>query len=532
MGKKITVIEATEKNEVIEEVNLRVCAYCRVSSMHEEQQNSFAAQVAHYTQYINQNPNWILIDIYADEGISGTNKERRSDFLRLINDCECGLIDLVITKSISRFARNTADCIEVVRKLKNLGIGVYFEKENINTLSGESELLLSILSSIAQEEMISLSQNIRWANQRRYSRGEFQVSPSKLTGYDVDPVTKGLVVNKEEAQLIKRIFKEYIGGKGAAKIARLLNEEGIPTITGKVWRGSSVRRMLKNEKYCGDVLMQKTITSNDITFKRKLNRGEQPQYYIKDNHEPIVSREEFELVQRLTEERGLAKGLTEDVKKKTSNRYVLSGKIVCGKCNMTYKRTTQNSGKMCARVAWFCSSAQDSIRRACSNGAIHDDTLQLISINVLKKLYENIDTLLVPFVEILREVNDISNDQDIIECDQQIRALLRQMSALTDLASKGSLTPVLYNRQMTEVGQKIKESKRKRENITRKHYANITILKDTEKIIDCLKSTEGNIDSLEKELVDNIFDKIIVKSRQQVVFRLLNGIELSERIGG
>ena len=531
MAKKVTVIEPTQKNEVIEESSLRVCAYCRVSSMHEEQQNSFSAQVTHYTQYINQNPNWHFVGIYADEGISGTSKEKRTDFMRLINDCECGLIDLVITKSISRFARNTADCIEVVRKLKEMGIGVFFEKENINTLSEESELVLSILSSIAQEEMISLSKNIRWANQRRYSQGKFQIAPKKFMGYDVDPITKKLVVNKKEAELVKRIFKEYIDGKGTATVAKTLNAEGIPTITGTIWWGSTITRMLKNEKYCGDVLMQKTITADEITFKRKINRGEQPKYYIKDDHEPIIPRETFELVQKLLAERCLLKGMTEEVKKKSNNRYPFTSKVICGNCGKVYRRTIQNSSKSYARPAWNCRSGHHTAESPCGNGSIHEDRLTQICIGVLKKLYSNIDTLLIPYADTLKAINQLDNNHEIQDYDLQIQELLKQMNVLAELASKGTISPILFNTQNNELLSKINEYKKKRQQVADKYYANTNNLKDTERIIERLKSTHGFITTLEKELLDDIVDKIIVYSRKRLVFKLINGIELLEEIG-
>lgn len=531
MAKKVTVIEPTQKHEVIEDSQLRVCAYCRVSSMHEQQQNSFAAQVTHYTQYINNNPNWNFVGIYADEGISGTSKEKRTDFIRLINDCECGLIDLVITKSISRFARNTADCIEVVRKLKEMGIGVFFEKENINTLSEESELILSILSSIAQEEMISLSKNIRWANQRRYSQGKFQVAPKKFLGYDVDPISKKLVINEKEAQIVRRIFKEYIEGKGTSVVAKILNAEGIPTITGTIWWGSTITRMLKNEKYCGDVLMQKTITADEITFKRKINRGEQPQYYIKDDHEPIISREVFELAQKLMAENSRAKGMTEEVKKKSNNRYPFTSKMLCGKCGKVYRRTIQNSNTAHSRPAWACMSVYHTVEKTCGNGSIHEDRLIQICIGVLKKLYSNIDTLLIPYADTLKAINQLDNNHEIQLYDLQIQELLKQMNVLAELASKGTINPILFNTQNNEILSKINECKKKRQQVADKHYANTNNLKDTERIIERLKSTHGFISTLEKVLLDDIVDKIIVYSRKRLVFKLINGIELVEEIG-
>ena len=246
--KKIRTIEAP----VLELKRLRVCAYVRVSTDQAEQQESFSAQVQHYTAYINSNPAWSFAGIYSDKAISGKSKEKRPEFMRMIRDAESKKFDLIITKSISRFARNKIDTLETVRKLKSIGIGIYFEKESINTLTAQSELMLSLLSSVAEEELVSMSQNMRWSNQRRFKQGKFSVNTKRFLGYDRDK-EGNLVVNEEQAAIVQRIFNDYLSGLGFLLIAKGLKDDGIRTLTGNVkWAESTVRDILKNEKYVGD----------------------------------------------------------------------------------------------------------------------------------------------------------------------------------------------------------------------------------------------------------------------------------------
>ncbi|MDR3600462.1 MAG: recombinase family protein [Desulfosporosinus sp.] len=240
------------------------------------------------------NPAWNFVGIYADQALSGKNVAKRPEFMRMVNDAENKKFDFIITKSISWFARNTSDCLETVRKLKSIGVGIYFEKGNINTLNTESELMLSILSSVAEEELNSISQNMHWADQRRFKQGKVMINTKRFLGYDKDR-NGNLIINEEQATIVRRIFKDYLSGLGISLIAKGL--DGFKTISGKVkWAESTVRDIIKNEKYIGDALLQKTITKD---FKKKQNKGQVPMYYVKDTHPAIVSREDFENAQKL-----------------------------------------------------------------------------------------------------------------------------------------------------------------------------------------------------------------------------------------
>ena len=277
---------------------LRVAAYCRVSTDSDEQETSYEAQCRHYKAFISENPAWELVGIYADEGITGTSTKRREQFKRMIADCEAGRIDLVVTKSISRFARNTLDCLQYIRHLKALGIAVDFEKEAINTLDAKGEVLISIMASLAQQESQSISQNVRLGIQYRMREGKGRLNTAFFMGYEKDPLTGALVIVPEQAAVVRRVFREYLEGFSPAAIGRRLQADGIPTPKGgSVWYQSTVSSMLENEKYCGDLLLQKYYTVDFLSRKIVRNTGELPQYYVEDDHEPIVPKSVFALVQ-------------------------------------------------------------------------------------------------------------------------------------------------------------------------------------------------------------------------------------------
>lgn len=286
--KRITKI-AENKADLIFKEKLKVAAYCRVSTDSSEQLLSLETQKSHYESYIKANPEWAFVGIYYDEGITGTKKEKRAGLQKLILDCENKKIDFIITKSISRFSRNTMDCLELVRRLIDLGILIYFEKENINTQSMESELMLSILSGLAESESVSIAENSKWSIQKRFKNGTYKISTPP---YGYDNINGDMVINEAQAEIVKWMFAEVLMGTGTQKIANELNARGVPTSKGGKWRATTVRGILFNEKYVGDAILQKSYT--DSQFNRHINRGEKDQYYIENHHQAIVSREDFE----------------------------------------------------------------------------------------------------------------------------------------------------------------------------------------------------------------------------------------------
>ena len=331
--KKVTKIKA-KQTPAAEKAKLRVAAYCRVSTDSDAQLESLEAQKQHYESYIACRDDWTFAGLYYDEGITGTKKDKRPELMRMIRDCEAGKIDYVITKSISRFSRNTTDCLEMVRKLLALNIPIYFEKENLNTGSMESELFLAILSSMAEGESVSISENSKWSIQKRFKNGTFKISYPPY-GYDWDG--EQMVVNPEQAENVRWIFDQVLAGRGTQDIAKDLNAKGICTKKGNRWTAHTVRTLIVNEKYTGDVIFQKTYT--DSQFNRHVNYGERDQYALTDHHEAIVSREVFaaagDVIRQHSKEKGIVKGCG-----KYLNRYCFSGKIICGECGDVFKRRT------------------------------------------------------------------------------------------------------------------------------------------------------------------------------------------------
>ncbi len=373
--KEVIIIPAKEEyNKLIRPglKRLRVAAYCRVSTSQEKQENSYEAQVAYYTEKIRKNDKWTLAGIYADDGKSATNIKKRDDFKAMLNDCMLGKIDLVITKSVSRFARNTVDSLQYIRKLKDKNIGVIVEKEGINTLENSGELLLTILSSQAQEESRNLSENTRWGIIRKFEKGYVLVNHKKFMGYIKDENCR-LVIVPEEAKVVKMIFDLYLQGQSSHQICRSLEAAGIKTVTGKEkWHSSVVLNMLSNEKYMGDVLLQKTSTVDFLTKKRVINKGYVPQYFVKGNHEAIVSIDEFEQVQR---ERSKRNGMSYEngsVKKRYSSKYALSNVLFCGECGYPYCRVLwKKPGKV--KAVWRCKNRLKNGPKACKNSPSIDE---------------------------------------------------------------------------------------------------------------------------------------------------------------
>ena len=326
-----------QNNTEQESRRLRVAAYCRVSTDSEEQETSYEAQCRHYTEFIEKNPDWELAGIYADEGISGTRAEKRPEFLKMIDACEKGQIDFVITKSISRWARNTLDSLNYIRKLKALGIAVLFEKENINTLDAKGELLITIMSSIAQQESQSISQNVRMGIQYQMQQGRGWVNTTRFLGFGPGEKTGDLRIIPGEAALVRRIYREFLEGYSPALIGRHFEEEGILTKAGaKRWHASTITNILENEKYAGDMLLQKYYTEDFLSHRVTKNRGQLPQYFVENHHPPIVPKEIFIQVQGELKRRGALKG--KPAKMRFGVGEALAGRVICGRCGKTLKK--------------------------------------------------------------------------------------------------------------------------------------------------------------------------------------------------
>ncbi|WP_291352817.1 recombinase family protein [Desulfosporosinus sp.] len=369
-----------------------MAAYCRVSTSQDEQLQSYEAQVRFYTSYINNHPDYKMAGIYADEGISGTNTKKREQFNKMIEDCKAGKIDMIITKSISRFARNTLDTLNYVRLLKALSIGVIFEKENINTLDGKGEVLLTILSSLAQEESRSTSESCTWGLRRRFEQGKVMVNHTKFLGYDKDKNGE-LVINEKQAKIVTRIYNDYLNGKAPNGIAKELQNEKVPKWDGTYkWYESSIRKILSNEKYKGDALLQKTYTVDFLSKKRAENDGDVPQYYVENSHPAIIDKETWEAVQ-LEMERRRAYAEKHGIQKVyyASGDNPFAGKVTCGVCGRAYGRKVWNStDERLRRVVWRCNTKYGvKGKKGCESRHIDDRVLYQAFVGAFNAVVEN-----------------------------------------------------------------------------------------------------------------------------------------------
>jgi site-specific DNA recombinase len=336
----------------------RVAAYCRVSSGSEEQMGSLNAQTSYYERYIKEHPDYIFAGIYADEGISGTDLKKREAFNRLMQDARDGHIDMIITKSLSRFGRNTLDCLKSLRELKSLNVDVFFEKENIHSLTSQGEVMISLISAVAQTESLALSENVKWGIRRKYERGHVQSIPSgKFLGYDKDE-DGNLVINEEQAAIVRRIYQEFLDGYGTFQIARRLTAENVPTAHGgKEWCASHILKVLTNEKMKGDTRCQKTYNADYLTKRRVKNKGDLPQYYYEDTHPAIIDKETWELVQlELERQKRYCQDHHISTYHRSNEKHPLSAKIICSTCGCTYMLLESKKIGEEGQKYWRCST--------------------------------------------------------------------------------------------------------------------------------------------------------------------------------
>ena len=327
---------------------LRVAAYCRVSTDSDEQAGSYEAQIEHYIDKINNTAGWSMAGIYADDGISATTMLKREQFNKMIEDAHAGRIDMIITKSISRFARNTVDCLKTIRDLKDLHIPVLFEKENINTMESSGELLLTIMASLSQQESQSISQNVKMGIQYRFQQGKVRVNHSRFLGYTKDKDTGSLVIVEEEAKVVRRIYRDFLNGAGYAEIARALEADFIANGAGNLkWHPTNVKQILCNEKYVGDALLQKTVTTDFLSKRRVKNDGSVQQYYVEGDHPPIIPREVYYAVQEEIAQRAGQRG----------EKHYLTGRVICTECGEKLTRHTWSVPYL--HIVWRCKGRVD-----------------------------------------------------------------------------------------------------------------------------------------------------------------------------
>lgn len=533
---------------------LRVAAYCRVSTLQEQQETSYEAQVSYYTEKINCNPEWIFAGIYADDGKSATMIRKRDDFQAMIDDALAGKIDMIITKSISRFARNTVDSLTNIRKLKEKNIAVFFEKEGINTLGDGGEMLITILSSQAQEESRNLSENVHWGYVRQFENGVVYVNHNKFLGYTKDQ-DGNLVIVPKEAELVRRIFRMYLEGLSSMKIAECLTAEGILTVTGKrVWHATVIHKMLSNEKYMGDALLQKTYTTDFLTKKRVKNNGIVPQYYIEGNHEAIIPRELFYKVQeekarradvyRKEKEKENAEKNppSEPNRRKTtkaslvlrgkySSQYVLSDIMICKECGQLYRRQVWvNNGVK--KPVWRCNNRLKSGTKRCKHSpTLEEKTLHGAIMEAVNSVVEDDGTFVDAFREnVIRILGSYSRNAEPTEYDEQIEELQKQMLALIEDSAKSECADEEFDKAYRELADQIKELKKKRAKLIREKQLAEAYEQRVDGMGEYVKKTNYLKRQFDDALVRRLIKVIKVISSDKIEIQFHSGIVMTQRI--
>ena len=434
---EVIIIPARKKigNRVVKEneKKIHVAAYCRVSTDSDEQEESYDAQVKHFEEELQKNPAWVSAGIYADDGISATNTKKREQFNQMIDDAMAGKIDMIRTKSISRFARNTVDCLQTVRKLRAKNIGIYFEKENINTMDAKGEVLLTIMASLAQQESQSLSQNVKLGLQYRYQQGKVQVNHNRFMGYTKDE-EGNLIIVPQEAEIIKRIYREYLEGKSLAGIGRDLEKDGILTAAGKPkWRPETIKKILNNEKYIGDALLQKTITVDFLTKKRVKNEGHLPQYYVENSHEAIIPKELFLQAQEELHRRNNIYTGADKNKRIYSSKYALSTITFCGDCGDIYRRTYWNvHGRK--EIVWRCVTRIEQGPKVCKSRTVKEGDLYDAVMIAINRLLAGGDNMIKTLEENIHAVIGDTTEYKISELNTLLE---EKQKELISLANKG-----------------------------------------------------------------------------------------------
>ena len=399
------IIRKIDAQEPVAAKKLRVSAYCRVSTENIDQKESLEAQKTYYETWIKRHSGWEFAGVYYDVGISGTHAETRDGLQALLYACRTGSIDYVLTKSISRFSRNTADCLSLVRELLFCNIPIYFEKDNIDTGSMDSELILSIMASLAQQESESLSKNTKMGIHYRFQQGKVMVNARNFLGYDKDE-NGHLIINQEQAEIVKRIFREYLEGKSCKKIAQGLERDGILTSRGKAkWHDTSIRKILENEKYMGDALLQKTCTVDFLNKKRVKNTGMQPQYYVEDDHEPIIPKEIFLMVQKEMARRS-EQNACFGRRKSFSANHPFSKIVFCAECGEEFRRIHWNNrGKK--SIVWRCLTRLEH-KDECHARTVNEETLIEAFLDALNEIVGNSDDYLTRLKENLETaINEV-----------------------------------------------------------------------------------------------------------------------------
>ena len=501
----------------------RVAGYARVSTDKDEQFTSFEAQTDYYTNYILSNPDWEFVKVYTDEGVTGTSTKHREGFNQMVEDALAGRIDLIVTKSVSRFARNTVDSLTTVRKLKEHGVEVYFEKENIYTFDGKGELLITIMSSLAQEESRSISENVTWGQRKRFADGKVSLPYKNFLGYDRgENKDAPPVVNPEQAEVVKRIYREFMSGKTPGAIAKGLTADGIPTPGGKTnWQHSTIESILTNEKYRGAALLQKGITTDFLTKRRKPNEGEAPQYYVEQSHEAIIPPDEWEIVQ-LEMARRKSQG------RKYSGHSIFSSRIICGDCGEVFGSKVWNSTSKYRRTVWQCNGKYKGERR-CTTPHLDEETIKVAFVQAFNSLIRSKAELIrncrlvmeryTDCTEIDAQLSRLSDEQDVVV------GLTRKW--VTDNANTAQDSDEFMVR-CREYDARYKELQGRIDELEAAKRERQDRVKRFELFIRALEKHHGELTEFDESVWLAVIDMVTVMPDGKLVFRFVNGMEVEK----
>lgn len=532
VGKTVTKIEANPLlfSSSKRPNKLRVAAYCRVSTDDEEQLNSYESQIAYYTEAIAKNPSWSFAGVYADEGITGTATAKRKDFLRLMNDCEKGKVDMILTKSISRFARNTVDSLSWVRKLRAMNIGVYFEEQAIDSLKAENEMLIGLFSVIAQAESENISANVKWGIQQKMKNGSYC---SNFSCYGYKRGTDGVPeIIEEEAKVVRYVFDRYLDGYSVQQIQADLLTKGIKTSRGKdVWHREVINDMLKNEKYQGDLLLQKTYRADCLTKKAKKNKGEMPKYLVSNNHPAIIPREKFKLVQMEMARRGSkhkksSVAITEQGK--YSGKYALSELLVCGECGSHYRRRQKTKhGKK--QYVWRCINRIENGEEVCDAVGIEEQKLHNAILKCLNRLFNNHDETMRLLQTNLQYV--LSGDNDTLDAyaiENQIITLNEEAEKLMEMMNKSGADPEKFMCEIKKTFDQIAILRDKLEVAKQSVSNNDAIKSEMNSIMSMFGEQTSSFEEFDDIVIRRIVECVRVMKNRKIVVVLKGGLTAEE----
>ena len=533
---RIVVIPAKSREETGQtERRLKVAAYCRVSTDQEEQESSYEAQIGYYTEKINSNAEWQMAGIFADEGITGTQAKKRPEFLKMIRLCRQGKIDMILTKSLSRFARNTVDSLKYIRDLKALGIAIVFEKENINTLETDTEMMLTIMSCFAQAESESISKNVSWGIRQSFKNGNVPMQYARLLGYRKGADGNAEIV-PEEAEIVKEIYRLYLDGMSLNMIVDRLNEKGLTTKgSSSPYQKEVVQRILTNEKYTGDALLQKTYVTDCITKKTRKNNGELPMYLVKNHHEPIISHADFNRVQeemaRRSAKRVIAEKLTKGEQGKYSAKYALSELLICSECGSHYRRVTWTA-KGFKEIKWRCISRIQYGKKKChSSPTVDEQPLHKAIMSAINEFCEVKDDVAKALRESITEVLDPNLNGSVQAAQQRIDELARNIDELIKLAT----VPETAQSAMSDIEKFSEEMKTLREFIETEKAKQMTAQRgsaELDAILERLENEDFTMTEYDDVAVRQLIEKVTVESKDTITVTFKGGFEVRKDLNG